>query len=98
MAHIKIDYDGLSRQSAALKNHAATYETLCTRMKNMSEQVASSWEGDSAKEFSQLMNQYQQQGRAIMEIIQKIQGYADTTSNSFQSIDQECAHLIRNSF
>lgn len=98
MARIKIDYDGLAQQSAALKNYASTYESLCTRMKNMSEQVSSTWEGAAATSFSNLMQQYLQQGSAITEIIQTIQGYADTTSNSFQSVDQECANLIRNSF
>lgn len=98
MAHIKIDYDAIAQQSAALKNHAATYESLCSRMQNMSNQISSTWEGGAADAFSQLMEQYRQQGRAITEIIQTIQGYADATSNSFQSVDQECANLIRNSF
>lgn len=98
MARIKIDYDGLAQQSAALKNHAAAYESLCSRMKNMSDQISSTWEGGAADAFAQLMEQYRQQGKAITEIIQTIQGYADTTSNSFQSVDQECANLIRNSF
>ena len=95
MAHIKIDYDGLEQQSSALKNYQSTYENLCTRMKNMSDQVASTWEGSAATAFSQLMQQYQQQGS---HIIGTIQGYANTTKNSFQSVDQECANLIRNSF
>ena len=43
MAHIKIDYDGLAQQSSALKNYQSTYENLCTRMRNMSDQVASTW-------------------------------------------------------
>ena len=55
MAHIKIDYDGLAQQSSALKNYQSTYENLCTRMKNMSDQVASTWEGSAATAFSQLM-------------------------------------------
>ncbi len=98
MAHIKIDYDGLSQQAAALKNYQSTYENLCTRMRNMSDQISSTWEGSAATAFAQLMQQYQQQGAHISEIIGTIQGYADTTSNSFQSVDQECANLIRNSF
>ncbi|MGN1141072.1 MAG: WXG100 family type VII secretion target [Oliverpabstia sp.] len=98
MAHIKIDYDGLAQQSAALKNYAATYESLCSRMKNMSDQISSTWEGAASDAFAQIMEQYRQQGKAITEIIQTIQGYADMTSNSFQSVDRECANLIRNSF
>lgn len=98
MAHIKIDYDGLAQQSAALKNHAATYESLCTRMKNMSDQISSGWSGSAADEFAQLMEQYRQQGKVITEILRTIQGYTDTTGNSFQNVDQECANLIRNSF
>lgn len=98
MAHIRIDYDGLAQQSAALKNYASTYEGLCTRMKNMSDQIAATWDGQAANSFSTMMQKYLQQGRIITEIIQEIQGYADTTSNQFQSVDQECASLIRNSF
>ena len=69
MAHIKIDYDGLAQQSSALKNYQSTYENLCTRMRNMSDQVASTWEGSAATAFSKLMQQYQQQGAHISEII-----------------------------
>ena len=98
MARIRIDYDGLAQQSASLKNHASTYENLCIRMKNMSDQISSSWEGEAAAAFAQLMEQYRQKGKVITEIIQTIQGYADSTSNSFQTVDQECANLIRNSF
>lgn len=98
MARIRIDYDGLAQQSAALKNYTSTYENLCTRMKNMSDQISTGWEGEAANAFAQLMEQYRQQGSVITEIIQTIQGYADATSSSFQSVDQECANLIRNSF
>jgi WXG100 family type VII secretion target len=98
MAKIRIDYDGLAQQSSALKSYATTYESLCTRMKNMSEQIATTWDGAAADAFAQLMEQYRQQGTAITEIIQTIQGYADTTSSSFQTVDQESANLIRNSF
>ena len=98
MARIRIDYDGLAQQSAALKNYASTYESLCTRMKNMSDQISSSWDGEAAEAFAQLMEQYLQQGKVITEIIHTIQGYADSTSSSFQFVDQECANLIRNSF
>lgn len=98
MSRIRIDFDGLAQQSAALKNHAETYGSMCTRMKNMSEQAASSWEGEAAAAFTEIMQKYLQQGAAITEIIQTIQEYAAITSNSFQSIDQECAALIRNSF
>lgn len=98
MSRIKIDYDGLAQQSAALKNYASTYESLCTRMKNMSDQISSTWEGEAANAYTEMMQKYLQQGAVIKEVIQLIQGYADTTSNQFQSTDQECAALIRNSF
>jgi WXG100 family type VII secretion target len=98
MAQIRIDYDGLAQQSSALKNYATTYESLCTRMKNMSDQIGTTWDGEAANAFVQLMEQYRQQGSVVTEIIQTIQGYADKASSSFQTVDQESANLIRNSF
>ncbi len=98
MSHIRIDYDGLEQQSAALKNYSAAYDGLCTRMKNMADQIGASWEGEAATAFEQLMQQYLQQGIVIKEILQTIKSYADTTESSFRSVDQECANLIRNSF
>jgi WXG100 family type VII secretion target len=98
MALIRIDYDGLAQQSSALKNHASTYESLCASMKDVATGVSDTWTGEAASAFTELMAQYLQQGSIISEIIQTIQGYADTTSNSFQNVDQECATLIRNSF
>lgn len=98
MSRINIDYDGLSQQASALKNHMDAYESLCTRMRNMTEQVSSTWEGSAATAFTGLMQQYLQQGASITEIIGLMKGYADTTSSSFQNVDQECANLIRSSF
>lgn len=98
MSHIKIDYDGLAQQSAALKNYESTYQALCTRMKNISDEISSTWEGEASEAFKETMQTYLQQGTAITEIIKNIHGYADTISSSFQSVDQECAALIRNSF
>lgn len=98
MANIRIDYDGLAQQASVLKGYASTYESLCARMKNISDQVASGWEGQAANAFTENMTGYLRQGSVISEIIQTVQGYADDTSNSFQTVDQECASLIRNSF
>lgn len=98
MAHIRIDYDGLAQQSAALKNHAAAYESLCSRMKQMSNQISATWSGEAANAYAQVMEQYRQQGQSILKMLQEMQKYADLTASQFQNTDQECANLIRNSF
>lgn len=98
MSRIVIDYEGLAQQSSALKNHMSTYDNLCSRMQSMSEQILSTWGGDAATAFSELMQQYLQQGKIISSVIDTMRGYADTTSSEFQTVDQECANLIRNSF
>jgi WXG100 family type VII secretion target len=98
MSKIRIDYSALAQQSSALKNCCSTYESLASRMNNMWQQITTNWEGSAAESYGQLMQQYAQQAKIIIEIIQTIQGYADKTSSSFQAIDQESANLIRNSF
>lgn len=98
MSNIRIDYDGLAQQSATLKNCASTYAGLCDRMRTLSGQIGESWDGDAANAFTEMMEKYYRQGTILTEVIGTIQGYADTTSSQFQSVDQECSALIRNSF
>ena len=95
---IKIDYDGLSQQSATLKNLSAAYESLCSRMNNLSNQMTAGWEGNASKAFLELMQKYVQQGKSLKEVIDLMQSYADDTVNTFESVDQECANMIRSSF
>lgn len=98
MADIKIDYDGLTQAASSLKSIAQTYDGLCTRMKTMSSQISSTWEGSASKAFTEMMDKYYQQGSIIKSIISSIEGYATTTTSDFQQTDQECAAQIRNSF
>lgn len=95
---IKIDYDGLAQQSAALKNYSASYENLCSRMSALSGQIGSSWEGKASAAFTEMMQKYVQQGRILKEIIDAMGGYADEAGETFQTLDQQCASEIRNSF
>lgn len=98
MSDIKIDYDGLSQASASLKNYAAAYDSLCARMKSMSDQISATWEGNASRAFVEMMQKYQKQGLLIKDIIATIEGYAQMTGSDFQAVDQECAARIRNSF
>ena len=74
------------------------YDGLCTRMKTMTGQISSTWEGSASKAFTEMMDKYYQQGSIIKSVIDAIEGYATTTCAHFQEVDQECAAQIRNSF
>ena len=95
---IKIDYDGLTQQAATLKNLSASYEALVGRMSNLSSQMTAGWEGNASKAFLELMEKYIQQGKSLKEILDLMQSYAGDAVNTFQSVDQECANMINNSF
>ena len=95
---IKIDYDGLTQQAATLKNLSAAYEALVGRKSNLSSQMTAGWEGNASKAFLELMEKYIQQGKSLKEILDLMQSYAGDAVNTFQSVDQECANMINNSF
>ena len=92
MADIKIDYDGLTQAASSLKNLATTYDGLCTRMKTMTGQISSTWEGSASKAFTEMMDKYYQQGSIIKSVIDAIEGYATTTVRIFRKSIRSARH------
>lgn len=98
MAHIKIDFDGLTQQASLLNNYAQSYESLNSRMNALTQQISSSWEGESSKAYLEMMQKYYQQSQKIVGIINAFRGYATGASNDFDDVDRRCAGLIRGAF
>jgi WXG100 family type VII secretion target len=98
MAHIKIHFDGLAQQVSALNNYIQTYESLNTRMKNLTEQMSAGWQGEASRAFLEMMQKYSKEASKLVGVLGAFRGYASNASTDFEEVDKRCASLIRNSF
>ena len=61
MAHIKINYDGLQQQSAAMRNCIQNYESLISRTQALVNEISSGWQGEASVAYVESMSNYLQQ-------------------------------------
>lgn len=98
MAHIRINYDGLNQQASAMKAAIQTYEGLNGRMTNLTEQISSSWVGESSRAYVEMMGKYSRQAKEMSQIMQEFLKYTTTALTDFSEVDRRCASRIRNAF
>lgn len=98
MAHIKIDFDGLNQQASTIGSITQSYESLNGRMKSLTEQISSGWEGEASKSYVEMMQKYIDQSGKMVNILETFKNYAVSATNDFAEVDQACASLIRNAF
>lgn len=98
MAQIKIDFDALRSEASKMGSMLGTYEGLTKKLKSLSEQILSQWEGEASTSYGNKMEDYHRQALIMIDILQKFREYAETAANEFEQADNECANKIYNSF
>lgn len=98
MAHIRIDYDGLAQQVSSLNSQIEQYETLGSRVRTLTGQMQSSWEGNACNQYISMMQNYMNQSEKITGILREFKGYAERASAEFRQTDHTCAQAIRSTF
>ena len=98
MAAIKINYDGLSTQISSLTTIISSYETLTTRMTTLIQKINDGWEGEASQAYAEMMQKYLSQTQTMQEIISSFKDYADAAKTDFETVDEQCAAMIRNAF
>lgn len=98
MAQIKIDYDGLQQQSAAMRNCIQNYESLISRTNAVVSQIQDSWQGESSVAYIETVSKYIQQANLLTGILERIRSTSDIVTNRFSEVDNKCAQMINSSF
>ena len=98
MARIKIDFDNLQGQISSMASNIQQLEALNAKMRSLSEEISSTWEGNAAREFVDMMQSYMTQGANMHTLLETFRNYAGNVTSDFDAVDQECANAINNSF
>ena len=61
MAQIKIDFDALRSEASKMGSMLGTYEGLTKKLKSLSEQILSQWEGEASTSYGNKMEDYHRQ-------------------------------------
>lgn len=98
MAKIKIDYDGISQQESSLNSVLSEFESLNSRLKNLSTTISDNWEGEAATAYAEMMAKYYVQANKMANVFESFKKYMNDVMNRYSSVDKECSNLINNSF
>ena len=98
MPVIKIDPEILSSASKQIATQITELNGFNGRLNALIDEIHDKWKGDASNKYYNLMLSYKQKAVQMESILAKFKQYADTTVNKFQTLDQECASYIRNSF
>ena len=98
MPNIRINYDGLEQQASNIKGISDSYEGLNKRLEELKVKTTSGWEGEASNAYSEMMQNYILKAAKMKGLLDKFAGIAKEVNINFQTVDQECAKLIRDSF
>lgn len=98
MAHIKINYDGLQQQSAAMRNCIQNYESLISRTQALVNDISAGWEGESSVAYVESMQNYLQQAQQMVAVLERFRSMSDSVTQSFSNTDSQSGQAISRSF
>lgn len=98
MAHIKINYDGLQQQSAALRGCIQNYESLVSRTESLVGEISSGWQGDSCVAYVESMQNYLNQARQMIAVLERFRSMSDSVTQRFTNVDNQSGQRINRSF
>lgn len=98
MARIKVDIDTLRNHSRTIEQHISEYEELNARMKNISQSVTATWQGEASNAYVSLMDSYGLRARQFADVLKEFYNYSKQASTMFDEVDRNSAAQIRKSF
>lgn len=98
MPVIKIDPEILADSSKKIGAQITELNGFNIKLNALIEEIHEQWKGNASNKYYNLMLTYKQRATQMENILATFKKYADTTVNKFQTLDQECASRIRNSF
>ena len=98
MSIIKINYDGLQQQSAAMRNCIQNYESLISRTQALVNEISSGWQGEASVAYVESMSNYLQQAQQMVAVLERFRSMSDSVTQRFSSTDNQSGQSINRSF
>lgn len=98
MAKIKIDPEILRSSSTAINTKINELEGYNGKLKNIIEEIHTTWSGKASEKYYSLMLDYQKKAQTMVSVLLAFKKYSDSAVNKFETLDKESANKIRNSF
>lgn len=98
MARIKIDPEILRASSSKIASLTSELNGYNSKLNSLLEDIHTKWRGNASNKYYNLMLTYKQKATHMENVLAAFKKYSDTAVNKFESLDQECANRIRNSF
>ena len=98
MAIIKIDPEILKSASTQIASQTTELNGFNSKLNTLLEEIHEKWKGDSSNKYYNLMMMYKQKATHMENVLTAFKKYSDTAVSKFETLDNECASKIRNSF
>ena len=98
MARITIDPDILRSASKKISTQIGELNSYNTKLNGLLEEIHTKWKGEASNSYYDLMLSYKAKATTMESVLTKFKNYADKAVDKFETLDQESAKKIRNSF
>lgn len=98
MSQIRINISGIEDSMSSLDSAISHYTELIKKAEALNKQTSLGWKGKAALMFIKYVNWYLQNCKSFAEALKKFKKYAKEVVTDFESLDNECATFINNSF
>ena len=98
MAKITVDVEALRSNKSVLDTRIQEIEQYNGELKTLIEQIKSGWSGKSADSYYTMMWMYTKHAEEMKHVLEQFRDYVNTAANKFETMDQNAATRIRNSF
>lgn len=98
MPKISIDVETLRANEKSLEAKIQEMEQYNAELSGLIEQIHNSWDGKTSESYYNMMNGYHHQATTMKSVLNEFKKYVNAAANKFESMDQNAAARIRNSF
>ena len=98
MPKIKINEEILLGAGKKVQTQISELNAYNTKLSGLLNEIHNGWVGKASNQYYDLMSQYHKKAVHMETLLAAFKKYSDTAVTKFQTLDQECANKINNSF
>lgn len=98
MPKIKINEEILLSASKKVQNQISELNAYNGKLAGLLNEIHTGWIGKASNQYFDLMSTYHKKAVHMETLLAAFKKYADTAVTKFQTLDQDCANKINNSF
>ena len=98
MSKIKINPEVLQSASQKIQAQMTELNAYNGKLAGLLDEIHTGWVGKASNQYYEVMKFYQKKAVYMESVLASFKKYADTAVNKFETLDQECANKINNSF